>query len=118
MTETLKQSDIKGLREKLLLETESCPLCGRSFKKVEPVLDHDHVSGMVRGILCRFCNGQEGRITNAAIRSTNKTEYLKFLTNLVDYLTHYRDEPSGLLHPSHGKPKKRRKRVYKKRISK
>jgi Recombination endonuclease VII len=35
-----------------------CALCGR---KARLVTDHDHVTGLVRGELCRSCNSLEGR---------------------------------------------------------
>lgn len=34
-----------------------CPICTRDWSDiVRPVVDHDHVSGIVRGLLCIFCN--------------------------------------------------------------
>jgi hypothetical protein len=35
-----------------------CALCGR---KARLVTDHDHVTGLVRGELCRNCNSLEGK---------------------------------------------------------
>jgi hypothetical protein len=35
-----------------------CALCGRAQ---ELVVDHDHWSGLIRGLLCWGCNGTEGR---------------------------------------------------------
>lgn len=33
-----------------------CGICGTSFHKRPPVVDHCHTSGHVRGLLCKQCN--------------------------------------------------------------
>lgn len=39
------------------LNTGSCPVCLRAFDDlVRPVVDHDHSTGHVRGLLCFYCN--------------------------------------------------------------
>lgn len=39
------------------LNTGVCPICLRGFDdNVRPVVDHDHSTGEVRGILCFYCN--------------------------------------------------------------
>lgn len=39
------------------LNSGSCPICLRSFDdRVRPVVDHDHATGEIRGILCFYCN--------------------------------------------------------------
>lgn len=77
------------------LNTGACPICLRNFDNtVRPVVDHDHKTGEVRGILCFFCNHR---------RVGNHRDSL-LLRRMVEYL----EKPRlGYLVP----PKKRKKRV-------
>lgn len=39
------------------LDEGHCPICVRTWSdSVRPCVDHDHVSGEVRGLLCIWCN--------------------------------------------------------------
>lgn len=39
------------------IDKGSCPICLRAWSdSVRPVIDHDHSTGDVRGILCFYCN--------------------------------------------------------------
>lgn len=39
------------------LDKGHCPICLRNWsERVRPAVDHDHVDGWVRGILCLYCN--------------------------------------------------------------
>lgn len=39
------------------LDKGHCPICLRTWSdKVRPAVDHDHVDGWVRGIICLYCN--------------------------------------------------------------
>lgn len=44
--------------EALMAEHEGrCAICARDFtEKLRPCVDHDHATGVVRGLLCRHCN--------------------------------------------------------------
>lgn len=70
-----------------------CPLCGKTIDltiKGEGVVDHDHDTGQIRGVLHRSCNAAEGKISNAAARwgckSADYSEIIPYLERIVAYL--------------------------------
>ena len=70
------------------------------------VLDHDHLTGRIRGVLSRGANGAEGKVYNAVARwagygMQDKEGILQFLENMVAYL---RKEPYDLLYYTHRNP--------------
>lgn len=89
------------------------------------VLDHDHETGRVRGVLSRGANGAEGKVYNAVARWAgyglqDKEGILTFLENMVEYL---RKEPYDMLYYTYKTPeeaalatklKARRRRVQRK----
>ena len=93
LTETTKR--------KYLLENtpQFCPLCGREMKYVlNAVLDHDHKTGHVRGVMCRNCNALEGKINNLCTRAGKHIDRRQFLTNVIAYWERHK-VPSGVLYP-------------------
>jgi hypothetical protein len=40
-----------------------CSICGKELKpnSSDACLDHDHLTGDIRGVLCRYCNGYIGK---------------------------------------------------------
>ena len=121
----LKTGQIAGIRSAIAERRQSnrCPLCERAFgTRVIACLDHDHVTGLVRGVFCKNCNGLEGRIKNLVTRGKGYLPASKYLENLVKYWEYYSVDRTGLLHPIHldedQKRIKRNTKARKKRAAK
>ena len=63
--------ELNQLRDKF----PSCPVCG---EKERLVVDHDHSTGEVRGILCNSCNMGLGKLGDSV---SNVRNLLKYLTD-------------------------------------
>jgi hypothetical protein len=76
-----------------------CAICGNSLAPADAVLDHDHISGEVRGVLHRGCNSMLGKIENhRRIAKLTSTEALAaFLQGVLPYLS---KDGLGVLYPS------------------
>jgi len=101
----LKTSELAQARG-ILLKTqgEVCPLClGKMGGKAkQPVLDHDHGTGFVRDVLCRNCNGMEGKVFNLARRAKNGATEKEWLERLITYYErHHTPQHGGVVHPNH-----------------
>lgn len=85
-----------------------CPLCGLHIDlkiKGEGIIDHDHDTGEIRGVLHRSCNAAEGKISNAASRWGAKSgryeDIIKYLEAVVHYL---RTAHTGMMYFAHKTP--------------
>ncbi len=99
---------IQQIKDKIRLEQDDvCPLCETSFSIMEPnniCLDHDHETGLVRGVLCRNCNSMEGKISNCIRRARRALSSAKWFYNLVRYwtITHASNPArEQIMHPTH-----------------
>lgn len=112
----LKQKELKMYRDKLLKEQGGlCYLCEKPIEPGNETLDHSHETGHCRRVLCRQCNGAEGRILHWAKRS-GADDVQQFLLNLSDYwLIDFKDTP---IHPTHLTEKQKQIKALKKKRSK
>lgn len=101
----LTRSQLRPLALRMLqAQGGVCPLCGKPIGltiKGEAVVDHDHVTGQVRGTLHRSCNAAEGKVANAAGRWGAKSmayaDILPWLERMVAYL---KQPPQPFIYPT------------------
>lgn len=113
----LKHSDIAQVRADLLTQQHGlCGLCGEIIHTGQAVLDHDHKSGQIRGVLHRGCNALEGQIVNALPRNLITPERLAVI---FQRWAQYHQDLKPMLHPKHREPgtkTKKRKNLKKKSL--
>lgn len=79
-----------------------CELCGGGFtEKNPPVVDHDHSTGVIRGVLHRGCNSMLGIIENGRARYLLRDlpRLARVLRLIPEYISRRRDD--GFLYPTH-----------------
>lgn len=101
----LSVSQVSPLKRRLASEEGACPLCAKDFSTLEPkniVLDHDHITGRVRGVLCRGCNGAEGKVGNAVGRwGGTGMSYANIIAWLENMLAYLKRQPLHYIYPTH-----------------
>lgn len=103
----LSQSQIAEHKKKLLkTQAFKCGLCGIDMSTMatrDLCLDHDHKCGHVRAVLCRNCNGIEGKIFNLANRGKRGGTVESFLVQVIKYWREYAHSNTAdiVYHPSH-----------------
>ena len=100
----LKRNDLPALRSELhKAQGRSCALCGHKIRVADVVLDHDHKSGHVRGVLHRDCNVLLGKIENYVTRHGRRIADEGRLADALSGIMAYReDNYSDMpLHPTH-----------------
>lgn len=107
----IKTSEIKQYREDLLNKQNGfCALCGERIID-NPVLDHDHKTGYIRGVLHRGCNAFLGNIENNLARNQIGQSRLRAI---FDNFFRYIQKQQLHLHPTHRTPEEK-KELQKKR---
>lgn len=76
-----------------------CPLCNEPMVDLKlMVVDHDHVSGEIRGVICRWCNAQLGKVENSANRAKRQRTVDDWLDSAIEWR---RKQHTGLMYPTH-----------------
>ncbi|UVX31878.1 endonuclease VII [Klebsiella phage VLCpiA2a] len=97
----------------LLLNAQGwkCPLCGGSLKAIAPknrVLDHDHDTGFCRAVICRGCNGAEGKVKSVVEgygKAGNSLHFrIEWIKNLLAYWEKHKVPQTDRLYHKHKTP--------------
>lgn len=98
------KSQIPEATKKLMAKQGGkCAVCGKPIGKGKDgaVLDHDHTTGFIRGVLHRSCNGIEGKLLSLARRGHSGVSATDFLIGLGKYLELQKKPQTPWIHPSH-----------------
>lgn len=114
MLRRLKQAELILVR-KAIYDKQSgvCPLCGEAMPFASTCLDHDHTTGRVRGVLCRNCNGMEGKLKSIVNRARRGKPPAHYLGRVIQYWIKHEEDQWGLLHPLHKTDDEKRLRTNK-----
>lgn len=97
----LTNSRIAEVRNNQIVQQQGkCALCGLPGVIKDPVLDHCHKTGAVRGTLHRSCNALLGKVENNVARFGVK-DLAAFLHGTARYLQIHRTNITGMIHPTH-----------------
>lgn len=100
----LKTTEVAAIRQQLYIRQGGiCPLCKTKIPRLpDACLDHDHDSGLIRAVLCRNCNGVEGKIRNLVRRARRGMPYEEYLNRVGLYWKAFGEHnPHRLYHPTH-----------------
>lgn len=106
----LKTAEVAHERLRLLgVQGGRCCICTLPLSAEQAVLDHDHRTGAVRGVLHRGCNSLLGKLENNAPRYGVRDIGL-FTNGVAAYLRTHMVNVTGLLHPTHKTEEEKRLR--------
>lgn len=104
----LKSTQITPTRARLLAEQGGkCALCCLPLTAASAVLDHDHDTGAIRGVLHRSCNAVLGKTENGAVRYC-VPNLVAFASGLGNYIRTHQVNVTGLIHPLHRTPEEKK----------
>ena len=101
-TKRITRAQLVTVKRQLIAKANgACPLCGCNLLALPPanvVVDHCHDTGVIRGVLCRGCNGAEGKVKNSVQRWGKAKDVVKYLKRLLAY---YETPSTSYIYPSH-----------------
>lgn len=110
----LKQAEIASVRASMLIAQKGyCAVCQLPLSAKEAVLDHDHRTGICRGVLHAGCNSLLGPVENNAPRFGVRN-LQAFLHGAAAYLKLHEQDMTQLLHPTYRTEDEKRLRRNKK----
>lgn len=71
------------VEQMIAAQDHKCLICAKTFAvepvntKLSAVIDHDHDTGIVRGVICRLCNSGLGHFGDNATILRNAVDYLE-----------------------------------------
>lgn len=106
MATKVKRADMPRIRKELLAKQNGCCLfCNGNLTGVASsniVVDHNHDTGIIRGVAHRGCNGLEGKVLAFLKRwgkCSTKLDVIRMLRRLADF---YEREPkTEWIYPTH-----------------
>ncbi|MCK5536490.1 MAG: hypothetical protein KAI79_06665 [Bacteroidales bacterium] len=120
----MEQKELKEYREAIVEEINNrCPICTNTYDKSEFVVDHQHKTkseeigkdgaGLIRGVICRYCNSFEGKALGAFVRLGLKNRNADLPELLIQLGKYLKQENTKYIHPNE-KPKapKLGKRIF------
>jgi hypothetical protein len=111
----IKASELPAVRSALVQSQQYvCALCPEPLPVASACVDHNHRTGLIRGALCRNCNGIEGKIFNLANRAKRTMETKDYLGKLILYWIKHETDQTGLYHHLHKTADEKRDRRNKK----
>lgn len=98
----IKRTDVVRVRTSMLKDQRNvCPLCATVIPEGMDVLDHSHVHGHVRAVLCRNCNAMEGKIFRLMNRAKRDGTVLEWAERLIQYWLYHAEPRTRWIHHLH-----------------
>lgn len=99
----LKTNEVSVVKKRIFdTQHGRCALCDMYMSTLpDACLDHDHDTGLIRGVLCRNCNGIEGKIKNLVTRARRGMAFENYLGKIILYWIKHQTDNTGLYHPTH-----------------
>lgn len=111
----IKTAEIPIIKSALVSQQNFvCCLCPEPITVATACLDHNHKTGLIRGALCRNCNGIEGKIWNLVTRARRSLTHKDFLGQVILYWIKHETDQTGLYHPLYRTTDEKRIRTNKK----